>query len=439
MTDHELVAAVEAMQADSSRKGKEEKFAALLETTVGKTLVYHTYNPFRNWGITFKKKPPEGVDNGLDNQFGDFLPLLDQLASRSLTGNAAKDAVDATFAELNPAAAKLLWWILNKDLKAGVGATMIKKLSPNLIPFFSVARADTYDRKFVKDEDFPVAVEPKIDGYRLTFLSMDGQGAFYTRAGKPIPSMDHLVPDILELLRFCNLWLVDTLGATSVDGIPNMMIDGEVKTEGENFEDMSGTLRQTSEDATGAIYHIFDMMTLEAFQSPEDVEASYMVRRALCVQTAEFAEQLAKHDKIRATTCILAANHDEIDEIYSAFLGEGFEGAMVKFRDHGYVKSKSRSWLKVKPKDTEDLPIVGFFQGEPNKRYENTLGGIIVNRKGVEVRVYSGISDELREKIWNDKASYLNVLAEIEFQEETAAGSLRHARLIRLRTDKTGE
>lgn len=424
MSDKHLEHLVNVISDDSSKTGKEAKFATLLANPLGMTLVYHTYSPFRNWGLTFKVKPPAGVENGLDDQFMDLIPLLNQLADRQLTGNAAKQAVEDTFKELNPAAAKLLWWILNKDLKAGVGPTLIKKLSPGLIPFFSVMRAETYDPKYIKDGDFPVAVEPKIDGYRLTFIAKDGVGSFYTRAGKPLPAVDYMIAPVMELVNSMNLG--------------DVMIDGEIKTN-DNFEEMSGALRRTKEDAQDAVFYMFDAMSLYDFELDGTNDTPYGDRRKDVVRMAEDAEHIDLGDKLKAPEMVLAYSHDEILSLYETYREQGYEGAMVKPLNHGYDKKKTRGWLKVKPKDTEDLPIVGYFPGEPNTKYEHTLGGIIVDRKGVEVRVYSGINDVLREEIWNNKDKYLNVLAEIEFQEETAAGSLRHARVIQLRLDKTGE
>lgn len=68
---------------------------------------------------------------------------------------------------------------------------------------------------------------------------------------------------------------------------------------------------------------------------------------------------------------------------------------MVKDPNGFYEKKKSRVWLKMKAEETEDLPVVGVFMGEAGTKNENTIGGVIVDRQGVEVRV-SGLTDAER-------------------------------------------
>src|SRR5690606_23391842 len=121
-----------------------------------------------------------------------------------------------------------------------------------------------------------------------------------------------------------------------------------------------------------------------------------------------------------ATQCFEANSHEEIDQLYermisttlASYLSRGdkdlekelekitvdkatgelkcLEGAMVKTYDGAYEKKKSHTWLKIKPEDTIDLFIVGFFNGEETTENENRMGGAIVDHKGVNVRVGGG-------------------------------------------------
>mgnify|MGYP003319895037 CR=1 FL=1 len=53
-----------------------------------------------------------------------------------------------------------------------------------------------------------------------------------------------------------------------------------------------------------------------------------------------------------------------------------------------------------------DLPIIGLEEG--TGRHQNKLGAVKVNYNGVDVRVGSGFSDEERELVWEDQASFIN-------------------------------
>ena len=64
-----------------------------------------------------------------------------------------------------------------------------------------------------------------------------------------------------------------------------------------------------------------------------------------------------------------------------------------------------------------DLKIIGFEEGQG--RLRNTLGKLICDYKGFELGVGSGFSDELRNRIWNNKNKYLGRVSEIQYFEET--------------------
>ena len=169
---------------------------------------------------------------------------------------------------------------------------------------------------------------------------------------------------------------------------------------------------------------------------------------------------------IRQTPIEICNSHEEIQEAYQRWRQAKQEGAMVKDPAGFYEKKKSRSWLKLKNEDTEDLPIIGVFQGQAGGKYENTIGGVIVDRNGVEVRV-SGLDDVTRAEVWKlwfdtcmmigqapnvgyEGVSFkvyeaggpgplLGRLVEVEYHEATKDGSLRHPRFVRFRDDKTSE
>ena len=183
---------------------------------------------------------------------------------------------------------------------------------------------------------------------------------------------------------------------------------------------------------------------------------------------------------------IIAYNNfaDFLQEI----LSKGGEGIVIHSRNYLYAPGKRPAWttLKVKKITTElELPIVGFI--EPNKSYEGKeletweywegrymdngelvllnhapgnidleaclewypvtkpywhrwKNGVIVDNNGTKVRVASGLTDADREWLASDDAAEMlkngqlvAVVSAMEVDKES--GSLRHPRLIRIRTD----
>jgi ATP-dependent DNA ligase len=99
----------------------------------------------------------------------------------------------------------------------------------------------------------------------------------------------------------------------------------------------------------------------------------------------------------------------------------GFEGIVLKDPNQNYIEGQ-RAWAKVKPICTEDLRVIDLLDN----------GSLVVNRQGVRVTVGMGLTQSMR----NSAASMLGRLIEVQFQEVTTRGSLRHPVFLRTRDDK---
>lgn len=455
---------IRAIVTATGRIEKEAALAVLAATEDGKRIIDLCYNPFITFGVTWKTEPVYQHDDFVVswNELPQVYNLLSALASRELTGNAAREAVQSAFDSLNPSAGKILWLCLNKDLKAGVAEASIKSIDPTLIPIFAVMRAHTYEERLVKK--FPVVVEPKLDGNRVSFIARDGSGGFFTRTGKVIASLDAMVPVVLNAVKD---WFAHSNGfgmnLSSKNGVPNIMLDGEMMSSA-GFDALNGALNAKDDRTDGLSFHIFDCLTWEEFDAMGEVRVTYVDRRKRVNSIVVHASGLGLASLIKQTQIEICHDHDQIQEVYTRHRQAGQEGAMVKDPAGFYEKKKSRSWLKLKNEDTEDLPVIGVYQGQADGKYADTIGGVIVDRLGVPVRV-SGLSDDMRAEIWNlwvetcnemgmnpnvgyagvvirnseDIGRLLGRLIEVEFHEVTKDGSLRHPRFVRWRDDKTGE
>ena len=70
------------------------------------------------------------------------------------------------------------------------------------------------------------------------------------------------------------------------------------------------------------------------------------------------------------------------------------EGVMVNLANAAYEGKRTKNILKVKAMQDCDLKIIGFEEGTGKNK--GTLGAIIVDYKGFEVKVGSGFTDEER-------------------------------------------
>lgn len=472
---------------ESGRNAKLELVKRFAADENGRFVLKWTYNPFITFGI---KPSPSLLDLSEQSNVG-FRPsliarLLTELSTRKLTGKAAEREVSEVFAILDRPGREILFRILSKDLKAGISESTINSAVPGLIPSFAVMRAQPYDPKKVRS--WPVKVEYKLDGQRNTFVCLKGSGGFYTRSGKVVPALDFLVPKILEIAEFArtqNLDLAEMLADPEMPHALSFVLDGEAMT---GLFETTGALRRKDSDAEDAELHLYDIMSAADFFSDKPVATKLIQRRRLLETFVNAAHSFFEFKKIAPflfkVPQFFAHNDDDVRRLFlksrttslASYLARGdktrqaellkttidratgrpkvLEGVMVKDQNGPYEKRKCYGWMKLKAEETEDLRVIGAFPGEPMTKYADCLGGLIVDRNGVSVRVGGGFTDVERREIWDayqrdakvehwpspgPNPEILGRLIEVEYHEVTPDGSLRHPRFVRFRDDKDGE
>jgi DNA ligase-1 len=394
--------------------------------------------------------------------------VLDALATRRITGNAAKALVTAYMEELDEKSATLLGRIITKDLKAGFSEDTINRAAPGTIYIFDCMLAEKFS-EVKKKLTFPVAVEPKLDGVRvLAFINQEDQSVkFYSRSGQEFTTFDHLkAPLLISASSYRGTLmgeagdLYDKEGGPSggpdgsqidesffdecyailgVDEANYLVLDGEVVSG--DFNKTVGDVRRKSAQATDAKFCVFDVFTKDQFDTPSTEKATkdmlsagvYKDRR----KTLEkFYSTVADADKkfIVMLPSILANNDDEVHSLYDQFQAKGLEGAIVKDLSGHYYRKRHFAWSKLKSEESVDCEIVDLQEGED--KYVGMLGAFIVDYKGVRVNVGSGLSDELRASVWPEQGNVIGRVIEVKYHEETPDGSLRHPVFKRFRDDK---
>lgn len=495
MNAYDVARLIEDIAETSSRTEKERLVGHLAASEIGLFVIKWAYDPFITYGIT--AAPTESAEGRFDFRPSLVEPLLKKLASRELTGLAAEREIGEVMQMLNKDGARLLFLILSKDLKCGIGESTINSAAPGTIPTFSVQRAIAYEPKRLK-KGKTYKGEFKLDGNRNTFLAKDGNGGFFTRSGKRVPALDFLVPIVISAAAYAAQAGSDELKKVLIGDRPgsisslNFMLDGEAMMG--LFED-TGALRRKDTDAEGAELHLYDMMSYEDFNAPGAVGEPLMVRRKWLAEFVSLAQQKLAHtahpDTIQIVPQFFINSDEEVQEHFTrargvtlaTYLARGnadreaellkilidkrtkrpvvLEGIVVKEMEALYEKRKSSVWMKVKNEETKDLRITGAYPGEPHTKYEHMMGGATVDHEGVTVNVGGGWSDAEREALWamyqrdlariagHDDATpaeykhlgceFLGRLLEVEFMEVTPDGSLRHPRAVRFRDDKDGE
>lgn len=266
------------------------------------------------------------------------------------------------------------------------------------------------------------AVEPKLDGIRVLVTADPASRVvtFQTRNGHPLPSLAKLSPTILLL--------ADTLGKA-------VTFDGEA-TAGTDFFTGVGKLTQKQEATDLACLTLFDMPWVDGWT--DSGEVTYADRREALEDlfTQASLPLDAKVTLIQLLDTITSMELcDSSDTLLADALAQGFEGLMLKDVDATYASGRrSKSWIKLKGKQTYDCRVVGFQPGKG--RYDGAAGALLVAYQGKTIAVAGGLSDAQRQDIYDHPENWVGKTAEVQCQQLTPSGLMRHPSLVCIRWDK---
>ena len=266
-----------------------------------------------------------------------------------------------------------------------------------------VRRGPMLARLYAGEMPASYVCEPKVDGLRVLITADLSRRVvrFETRNGNPMPSLDHLADEVLDLLA-------------GKDGV--WLLDGEA-VSGKSFFTSVGALR-SEQSADDARIWLFDLPS---------VAGDYSTRRASL--EALFARAYP------TSLLLIPSVSCTPEEAFVRFTAEGFEGAMVKDTDAPYSHGiRSRAWLKVKDADTTDVEIVDIVEGEG--KCAGMAGHIVVRYGRRLVNVGTGMDNATRVALLADRSQLIGQTAEVDFQMKTPSGSLRHPIFVRVRGDK---
>ena len=403
-------------------------------------LITASLDPYTTYGVKQYDMPSKFEVAGYTG-IGTFFDLLQALSSRTLSGDAAREAVQKVLGQFDAQLAPYLARILDKDLRAGFSADSANKawkanpipgdMSRKLIPTFEVMLADKCDdiEDFVKYVTFPCQSDWKYDGQRTIAIVREGQQVEYrARSGKP---MDHLI----------GTYDADLAALRATVGY-DFVMDGE--SFASNFTETINAKKEGNQEAKDALrLRAFFMMPLTDWIAQKTTITMRANRAALI-------KLLAKCKRIEVSKGREVKDFQDMTEYCNHVIDvEKQEGLILKELDSVYVWDRSMTWCKVKRFYDVDCKIVGFYKGKPKTVNANRLGGIKVwgrleDGTIVETDCGSGFSHAQRDDIWVNQADWMGATVVIKYQEVSKSknktvASLRFPTFEHRRDDKIVE
>lgn len=436
---------VRDLESSDSRLHKESVIEkALLAAKLGSTDAqcflfncYQAYNPYFTFNV---RQVPEtqGLTNR-PNPWPRFWALLEDLRTRALTGNRARDKIQECAEEFDSDEWNgLARRVIIKDLRCGISEKTLNKVlgkTEYKIPVFTCQLAqDSSDQP--KKLRGHRRLEVKLDGVRVLAVVQGMNVTLYSRNGKVFENFPQ-VAEFIEEHRKAFQYGGRTGG--------RFVLDGEIV--GESFQKLMKQAHRKSDAQTdGMVYHVFDILPFDDFE--RGYWNAQQHKRLEWLDSAKSA--LPEDGCVRIMPGMdvdlnTAEGHDIMRRFAEASVEQGYEGIMIKDIDAPYQCKRTDSWMKWKPVISVDLEIVGFEEG--TGRNAGRLGAIICegddNGRRVRVNVGSGFSDSNRDEYWSSRTELLGHLVEVQAdavtQNQDGSYSLRFPRFLRFRDFDAGD
>ena len=394
----------------SSKLKKEEFLKEHMNPTI-EQILRDTYG-----GRKYFVKQYEVLGSGdltIYNDYRVFHELLDELAGRKVTGNAAKEAVGLCIEQYRPHDQIWLARILDGNLKIGAGQTFSE--DSGTVDKYPCALANVLEKtKNVDVLDGTWLASRKLDGCRChAHVDLDaGTVNFKSRQGKTFTTLDNLKQPVLDFLRNS-----PELGLTG-----KWVLDGEVcimHGDEEDFQGLMSVIRRKDFTIDNPRYKVFDLLTEDEFWGRKE-SPNFSVRHDMLVHLfAGFnnpAIDVIKQERIESA--------EDLDRWQEYRRLNGWEGIMVR-KDVPYEGKRSNNLLKIKPFSDSEYVVTGIIEGDltyntpTGSETVHGVSALTIEHKGNVVKVGSGMTKDQRLAWVTDPGFIIGKTITVQYFEET--------------------
>lgn len=323
--------------------------------------------------------------------------------------------------------------IITKDFKCGVTDLTAYGHIPGLQRQWRERKGHSFvdnktgELKTKKILDKTITVTLKLDGYRYKIIKKDSKIDIYTASGK----LDNNLTEILN----------------EAQKLPDGVYDGEMIASGD-FKESTARFNATTkilgrdDEKKGIDFVCFDYVEdVDAFLNFEEYKVPRHQRLSKLRDILNETEGLNHIQLVH----VYFNNHKVTEETikiiikaYNLAISKGEEGLIIDLADASYIRAKGTSMFKMKPEISGDFKVIDVVEGKGKDA--GRLGAFIIEYKDNTVNVGSGLTDIIREEVWQNKDKYIGKLIEVvyfgETQDENGKLSLRLPRFKRFRHDK---
>lgn len=400
---------IDALEAIEAAPLGNARLAALKENDSEelRELLNYALSPDITFGI--KALPAEGF--ALKDALSDDIwwialrdELLVKLASRELTGGAARTAVGEFLiscgSEIQEKWAKR---VILQDLRLNIGAKDVNKVLGDVVKLFAVPLAEPF--KELKSTKGHWAWQPKLDGGRCVAIWDPKKKTINlkSRTGKewgitfdPIrKAMTEWCTKLQNDGHFANFNKMETY------------FDGELIVVGRDGRMDFQAIQKLFHNKTPRIpngelqYVMFDAANGSEYRNPQYPYGDRLTYLEELVKRASLPSNI----KVTATEKVIDPTVDWLNEQARTFVETlGCDGGIMRRLDAVPRNKRSKEIVKVKPFEDAEATVIGKIEGKG--RLEGMLGTLVCKLipSGIEFEIGTGegFNDEIKRELWKD-------------------------------------
>lgn len=273
-------------------------------------------------------------------------------------------------------------------------------------PRTGIMLAYPYSEKRLLKYPKPWIVQPKLNGDRCRAI-------FDDEMGWQLVSSTALPKEFLHIQIDLN------------DIIPSSIreIDGELYIHGlphEELRSMISPTRNKHENVDQLQFHIFDTVDTHV---PQFDRVRWMV-------------DLETTDAIRIVDTHYVSEIEQVEELYSRYLSEGYEGIIIRDPNATYKRKRNTQMMKLKPRDELQAVVTGMVEelDVHTKKPKGSLGAVRCTCDNITFfEVGSGFTREERLKFWHQPDLIIGQIIEFAYSEISPYGVPKMTSFKRLR------
>jgi len=283
--------------------------------------------------------------------------------------------------------------------------TDTSKANDNALGFPKPMLAHPIDK--VKQVEFPGHFQPKLDGHRAIVTKQNGTMVMYSRQGKPITSMGHILDHLEDRVE------------------EGMYLDGELYLHGEALQSIGSLIKRKQEGSEQVVYHVYDIMMDEPYTQRWE-------KLRIIVGISSFTPA-------RLVSTMIANTMKEAQIFTEDAIRQGYEGGILRTPDKGYLAGfRSRQLLKIKRFDDSEHTIVDVIEGKDRLVNDIDLKVAVFvcetpEGKRFECTAYGDMHE--KDRIWHEREKFIGKTLTVKHSGYTKERKPWHPVALRLRED----